>query len=161
MTRSSALGGSVKRWLFVLAGTVSGLIMVLSYRTPPATILASGGVASQSSGTTHSSTNTGNNHAAASTPSASKTVTGSLVNTQFGPVQVQVTAASGKITDVQAVALPNADGHSASISQYAGPQLSQQALAAQSANIDGVAGASYTSQGYRQSLQSALTQLGM
>lgn len=134
--------------------------MVLSYRTPPATILTSGAT-SQSNGTTHGSTNTGNNHSAASTPSASKTVTGSLVNTQFGPVQVQVTAQSGKITDVQAVALPNADGHSASISQYAGPQLSQQALAAQSANIDGVAGASYTSQGYRQSLQSALTQLGM
>jgi len=83
-----------------------------------------------------------------------------MVNTQFGPVQVRVTVQSGHITDVQATALPSG-GYSSQINNYAAPQLRQQALAAQSANINGVAGASFTSQGYRQSLQSALTQLGM
>jgi uncharacterized protein with FMN-binding domain len=87
-------------------------------------------------------------------------VTGTLVNTQFGPVQVRVTMQSRRITDVQATALPSG-GYSSQVSNYAAPQLRQQALAAQSANIHGVAGASFTSQAYRQSLQSALTQLGM
>lgn len=89
------------------------------------------------------------------------TATGQVINTQYGPVQVRVTAQAGQIKDVVAVALPGGDSRSAQISNYAGPQLRQQALAAQSAHIDGVAGASYTSAGYEQSLQSALNQLGV
>ena len=72
-----------------------------------------------------------------------------------------MTADKASLTDVQAVALPSGDPTSARISDYAGPQLRQQALSAQSADLDGVAGASYTSEGFRQSLQSALNQLGV
>lgn len=154
--------GSLRRAFLLAAGTVTGVIMVLSYRTPSSDVTPLG--SAQSGGVTHSASgNTAGNSSTgrASTTSAARTVTGSMVNTQFGPVQVQVTAQDGQVTDVQAVALPHGDGRSAQISQYAGPQLLKQAMAAQSAGIDGVAGASYTSQGFRQSLQSALNQLGL
>jgi uncharacterized protein with FMN-binding domain len=72
---------------------------------------------------------------------------------------VQVTTKGGSITRVTAVRLPSGDGRSQEISSFAGPQLAQQAIAAQSANIDGVSGATYTSESYLSSLQSALDQL--
>ena len=77
------------------------------------------------------------------------------------PVQVTATVKGSTITDVTAIASPNGDGQSARISAYAIPQLQQQAVAAQSASISGVSGASYTSQGFEQSLQSALAQAGL
>jgi uncharacterized protein with FMN-binding domain len=67
-----------------------------------------------------------------------------------------VTISSGKITDVQALIYPNGNGRDEEINAYALPQLRQQVLTAQSANIDGVSGATVTSDGYRQSLQAAL-----
>jgi uncharacterized protein with FMN-binding domain len=85
-------------------------------------------------------------------------VTGSAVRTPFGTVQVQVTFQNGTMTDVQALQLPSGGGHTSQVSSYAGPQLRSEALAAQSAQIDTVSGATYTSQGYIQSLQSALDQ---
>jgi uncharacterized protein with FMN-binding domain len=88
----------------------------------------------------------------------SGTVTGQAVQIPFGVVQVSVTFQNGKITNVQNVQLPQGDRHTNQISQYAGPQLRTQALQAQSANINGVSGATYTSYGYQQSLQSALDQ---
>jgi uncharacterized protein with FMN-binding domain len=162
---AAAPGWSVRRLVLLVAGTATGLVLILGYRTPapnPMPLSA----ASQSGGTTHSSSGNGGgsggggSNASSSAPST-RTVTGSVASTQFGPVQVSVTARGNTITDVQALALPSADSHSAQISQYAGPRLRQQALDVQSAGIDGVAGASYTSQGYRQSLQSALSQLGV
>jgi uncharacterized protein with FMN-binding domain len=147
--------------MLLVAGTLTGLVLVLSYRTPSDNVTAIGST-SQAPGVTTSASG-GGNGGSRSTPAApaNQSVTGTTVNTQFGPVQVSVTASAGDITDVQALALPSGDPRSAQISDYAGPQLRQQALAAQSANIDGVAGASYTSDGYRQSLQSALDQLGI
>jgi len=85
-------------------------------------------------------------------------LTGQAVQIPFGTVQVQVTMANGVITDVQAIQLPNDRGHSAEVSAYAGPMLRSEALAAQSAQIDSISGATYTSYGYQQSLQSALDQ---
>jgi len=73
---------------------------------------------------------------------------------------VKVTVSNGKITDVQALQLPNQDGRSYQISQTVEPMLRQQVLQAQSGNISGVSGATYTSTGYYESLQSALSQLG-
>jgi uncharacterized protein with FMN-binding domain len=151
----------VRRAVLLVAGTVTGLGLVLSYRTPPngtATLSPS----SEAGGTSLSGSRTGSSAGGTNkaTP-ASRNVTGQSVSTQYGPVQVSVTTNGNRITDVSAVALPNGDSRSAQISSYAEPQLRQQALAAQSAGISGVAGASYTSQGYEQSLQSALTQLGM
>jgi uncharacterized protein with FMN-binding domain len=89
---------------------------------------------------------------------ANGTVTGPVVQTQFGPVQVQVTIANGKITDVTALQLPSDRQRSAYISGIVGPMLQSEALTAQSAQIDLVSGATYTSDAYAQSLQAALDQ---
>jgi uncharacterized protein with FMN-binding domain len=89
---------------------------------------------------------------------ASGTFTGQTVSTPFGNVQVQVTLAKGKIVDVQPLQLPNDRMRSQMIAQYAAPVLRNEALQAQSAQIDLVSGATYTSEGYAQSLQSALDQ---
>ncbi len=90
---------------------------------------------------------------------AKRTAVGEDVPNQYGDVQVRVTVAGAKITSVTAVALPQNDPKSQEISTYAGPQLAHEALAAQSGQIDAVSGASYTSEGYRTSLQSALDKL--
>jgi len=91
--------------------------------------------------------------------SGTRTVDGPVVDTRYGPVQVEITVAGGKITAATAIELPSG-GRSGAISQYAAPILSSEALAAQSAQIDLVSGATYTSDGYAQSLQSALDQAG-
>lgn len=82
-------------------------------------------------------------------------VTGSAYNVGYGVVQVRITMVGKRMVDVTALSLPQG-GRSSDISSYAGPKLRQEALAAQSANIDAVSGASYTSSGYAKSLQSAL-----
>lgn len=82
--------------------------------------------------------------------------TGPVVGTQYGPVQVKATVIGGRLTAATAVQLPDGDGRSRQISGYAGPRLDAAALAAQGAGFDAVSGASYTSDGYRRSLQAAL-----
>ena len=91
----------------------------------------------------------------------SGTFAGATNQTRFGPVQVQITVSNGKITAVKALQYPNGDGRSASISQQAIPYLVQQTLTAQSDQISGVGGASYTSYGFYISLQSALKKAGL
>jgi uncharacterized protein with FMN-binding domain len=86
------------------------------------------------------------------------TFDGDVIDTRWGPVQVAVTIANGKITNVATLASPNDKQKSISINSRATPILRSEALSAQSANIDGVSGATYTSEGYAQSLQSALDQ---
>lgn len=89
-------------------------------------------------------------------PAATGPVTGPVVDTPYGSVQVQVTISGGKIVDVQALQLPFDRRRSQAISQFVAPVLRQEALAAQSAQIDLISGATYTSDGYAQSLQAAL-----
>jgi uncharacterized protein with FMN-binding domain len=91
----------------------------------------------------------------------SGTFTGSDFPNRFGDVAVRVVVANGKITDVQAVQLPSDRARSAYISQVAGPMLRSEVLQAQSANIDIISGATYTSQSYAQSVESALQQARM
>jgi uncharacterized protein with FMN-binding domain len=93
------------------------------------------------------------------TTSTTHTALGATITTRYGPVQVKVTETSSRVTDVTAVQLPNGDPHSQSIAAYAAPKLRQEAIAANSARIDVVSGATYTSDGYAQSLQSALDRL--
>jgi uncharacterized protein with FMN-binding domain len=83
------------------------------------------------------------------------TVTGDAVDTQYGPVQVRITVSGGKITKAEALQQPKG-GQSDQISGNAVPKLNQEAVAAGTANIDAISGASYTSAGYKKSLQSAL-----
>ncbi len=92
--------------------------------------------------------------------SSSQVIDGKVVNTRYGAVQVEITVKNGKVTDVQALQLPYDLQYSAEISQYVEPYLRQEALQAQSANIDLISGATYTSEGYARSLQSALKQVG-
>ena len=88
-------------------------------------------------------------------PPAPRQVTGQAYDVGYGVVQVRVTLVGSHLQDVTALSLPQG-GRSSDISSYAAPRLRQEALAAQSARIDTVSGASYTSAGYARSLQSAL-----
>lgn len=82
--------------------------------------------------------------------------TGDVADAYYGPLQVQVAIANGKITDVQFLQYPNDRGESIEISNMAMPQLKQEAIHSQNAQVDIVSGATQTSQGFQQSLQSAL-----
>ncbi len=121
---------------------------------------ASGDTGSTDSGTSDTgATDTGTTGSGSA--ASDGTYTGDVVSTRFGDVQVQVTVSGGEITDVTALALPDRDGHSARISQQVEEPLRSEALAAQSADISIISGATYTSRGYAQSLQSALDQAGL
>lgn len=84
--------------------------------------------------------------------------TGSSADAFYGYIQVKVTVVQGKISKVDFLQYPNDRGHSIMINQYAMPILSQEAISAQSANVDVVSGATDTSVAFKQSLSSALNQ---
>jgi uncharacterized protein with FMN-binding domain len=107
------------------------------------------------SGTSRTSTPARVAPAPATHPAGPRTVLGRPQDNPYGTVQVKVTLVGGRITDVRAVQLPTG-GRSGEIAAYAIPQLRSEVLAAQSANIDTVSGASYDSEGYARSVQSAL-----
>jgi uncharacterized protein with FMN-binding domain len=98
----------------------------------------------------------GSSGATATGSTASGTFKGTTVQTRFGPVQVQITVANGKITDVTALQLTNTDGKSIQISNRAAPLLRSKVLAAQSADVQTVSGATITSDAYLTSLQAAI-----
>jgi uncharacterized protein with FMN-binding domain len=85
-----------------------------------------------------------------------KTVNGQPADTQFGPVQVQIKIRAGRVVSATAIDYPQSSGRDQEINSYAIPVLQGETLAAQSARIDTVSGATYTSDGYVRSLQSAL-----
>ncbi len=99
------------------------------------------------------------------TAPAAKTISGTFagntIQTNYGPVQVQITVANGKVTAAKALQVPNNDFRSQNINSQAVPYLIQETLQAQSASIQGVGGASYTSYGWQKSLASALAKAGM
>jgi len=103
-------------------------------------------------------TDTGGTPSPSTPSSSSSTVTGDVASTQWGPVQVQLTLQSGKITDVSVLQYPNGNHRDAEINDYALPILIDETKQAQSAQIDMVSGATVTSDGYIRSLQSALDQ---
>lgn len=99
--------------------------------------------------------------APAATPQVeSATYTGTAYDTPWGPVQVQATIGGGQILDITWLSYPM-DRRSQRINSSAAPMLVEQALSAQSANVDGVSGATYTSEGFIVSLQSAMDQAGI
>jgi uncharacterized protein with FMN-binding domain len=97
----------------------------------------------------------------AGTTTAAGTVTGSVAQTRWGPVQVQLTVAAGRISDVTVLQYPDGNGRDRQINDDALPELVQETLSAQNADIDMVSGATVTSEGYLESLQSALDQAGL
>ncbi|MFF5147737.1 FMN-binding protein [Streptomyces sp. NPDC013157] len=164
----------LRRVILASAATVSGMVMLLALKphtaptvitdsaapAPSASASASPG-ATSGSGSSSSSSSSSGSAKSGSSSTGTKTVTGDTVQTRWGPVQVKVTIKNGKITDVTAVQYPSDNPRDQEINQYALPQLRSEALAAQSASIDTVSGATYTSQGYQQSLQSALDSAGL
>jgi uncharacterized protein with FMN-binding domain len=161
----------VRKIVVALMGTVSGLIMLFSYHTslagsgtlavPPSTGTGTTSSASGSASAGGGSTTQGGSSSSSSAGGSATTVTGDTAQTRWGPVQVQITVAGGKITDVTPVQYPNGNGRDQEINSYALPVLAKEALAAQSANIDHVSGATVTSDGYVQSLQSAIDQANL
>jgi uncharacterized protein with FMN-binding domain len=172
----------VRRAIAAIALTVAGLFLLLDYKSSPVARAPAGRSALSALPATGSGPTTSNplitvrpptspestptlpTPSTTVTPGASsankgvRTVTGPVITTRYGDVQVAVTLSGSRITDVTAVALPADRPRSQSISQYAAPILHDETLAAQGAQIDSVSGASYTSQGYAESLQAALTQ---
>jgi uncharacterized protein with FMN-binding domain len=90
---------------------------------------------------------------------SARTITGTVAQTPYGPMQVQLTVAAQKITGVNVLQRTNDGSESNQIDSFAIPKLTSETLAAQSARIDAVSGASYTSSGYIKSLQSAVDQM--
>lgn len=112
----------------------------------------SAGSSASSSGTSGSAGSSGSAGAAAK----AGTFTGDVVQTRFGPVQVQITVSGGTISDVTALQLTDDGGRSVQISNYAAPLLRSEVLQAQSANVQTISGATVTSDAYLTSLQAAL-----
>ena len=145
-----------KRGVVATALTAVALALVLSFKTPNMGSLAAGNGNGNGNGSGASSQQS----PGSGRSKFSGQLTGSTVQTPFGAVQVQVTLQNGRITDVQALQTPGDQRRSQQISQYAVPQLRSEVLQAQGAQVDTISGATYTSEGYAQSLQSALDQAG-
>lgn len=147
----------MKRALAATGATLAGVVWLLTYKVTPPHL---GPVAAaEPTPTTGEATP---RPSAKPSPSPSPraadagSFTGADVPNRFGDVQVRVVITGGRISDVQALRLPSDRAQSAYISQVAGPMLRTEALQAQSANIDIISGATYTSESYAQSLETAL-----
>ena len=134
--------------------TVTVVVLMFGYHTSTSSTL---GTATPPAIT--SSTSGGSTPEAAT--GGTSTVTGDTAQTQWGPVQVELTVSGGQVTDVSVVQYPNGNGRDQEINSYALPVLIQETIDAQSAQIDMVSGATVTSVGYQQSLQSALDEAGL
>lgn len=159
----------MRRIVTAVMGTISGLVLLFSYHTSTATEVATpttgdgasgegstaGATPSSPAGTAPSSSGTAGT-GSTSGSSASGTYTGDAVQTRWGTVQVQITVENGTITSADAIQYPNENGKDQQINAYAVPRLNAEVVAAQSAKIDAVSGATVTSDGYITSLQSAI-----
>lgn len=146
-----------RRVLLASAATVSGMVLLLSLKPHTSPALAAG-TSSSAPASSAAGATPGTTRAPAT---GTRTVTGDTAETRWGPVRVRVTLGGGELTDVTAVNYPHDNPRDQEINAYALPQLRREALSAQSARIDTVSGATYTSDGYRRSLQSALDSAGL
>jgi uncharacterized protein with FMN-binding domain len=165
-----------------LIATAAGLAALLSFRSHsgPNTLGGTGNAGSALAGAASPQAAPPNTSAGSPTPGASAparstkttappaapktkdgTYTGNSQDTQYGPVQVRATVSAGKLTEVTVLQVPDNGRYEDQIVTVALPILRSEALSKQSANIDIVSGATFTSQGYAQSLQSALNQAGL
>ena len=144
----------MKRIVTWMLSTVTLVALMFGYHTS-----TSGVLSPASPPAVVGSASTTNNRAASS--GTNRTVTGSVAQTQWGPVQVQLTISGVEVTDVEVMEYPNGNPRDEQINSYALPVLIQETLDGQSADIDVVSGATVTSTGYQQSLQSALDEAGL
>jgi len=142
----------------------SASVLIVGYQAGTAVTTSNGSsISLPIGGTTAGSSGSGSSTSAAApaaTGPSDGTYTGASVNTRFGAVQVQVTIAGGSISKLDALHLTNADGRSVQISNYAAPILRSEVLNSQSTRVSNVGGATYTTQAYLTSVQSALDQAG-
>ena len=153
----------MRRVAFAIVGTIAGLVGLLSFKTHSASVANPPSAVSTTGPNTSGATpKTGSAPSAPSVPgSSTNSLTGDVADTRWGPVQVRITVTNGKLTDVTAVEYPSENPRDQEINSYAIPALNHEALAAGSAKIDMISGATYTSQGYLESLQSALDKAGL
>jgi uncharacterized protein with FMN-binding domain len=178
----------MRRAIVTTTATAAGVVLLLSLKphgsasaSAQAPVISSGSDTSSTSGTNGSGSSGGTSDggggsSSTTAPSASSSAkagsgtsgtsksasyTGQAVDTRYGPVQVRIDVSGGKISKIDVLQYPDGLQRDQDINSYALPVLNQEALAAQSAQIDSVSGATYTSDGYTQSLQSALDQAGL
>lgn len=160
------------RGSFALAVTLGGLAVLLGFRSPQGSAAQTTAVddgtdstaqALESSSPAEPSPSTDASPTAEPSPSAEATeavtLVGDAVAIRWGDVQVSVVVEGDDIVDVAVLEMPDRDHHTAEISEYVAPVLREAAVAADSADIDVVSGATYTSLAYIESLQSALDQM--
>lgn len=140
----------MQRYKLVLGGTVAGIAGVLAFPTTKAHLTVPSASVSSAATSTPSSTAT-----------TTKSATGSTESFRYGDIAVKVTVKGTTITKVAVAALDETDGRSAQIDNYAIPQLEQQVISAGSTSIDGVSGATFTSQAFVDAVDSALQKLGI
>jgi uncharacterized protein with FMN-binding domain len=165
----------MRRALLAIFGTIAGLVGLLSFKThttpvatvpvavgtttpggSPSSAAASPSTGSSSAGAPSTSSSPSPSAASSTKTPTTKTVTGDSINTRWGPVQVKITVTNGKITSATAVDYPQNNPRDQEINATAIPTLQQESVGQSTANIDMVSGATYTSEGYLKSLQSAL-----
>ena len=151
----------MRRVILAVTGTIAGLVALLSFKShaPSLSAAATSGTGAGSSSSSSSSSVPGEfptGSQAASLPAGETALTGQVADTVYGPVQVQLILRNTKIIKVAVLQQPTNTIHDIQIGEFAFPELISETLKAQSAKIDAVSGASYTSQGYIQSLQNAL-----
>jgi len=167
----------VKRIILWGLSTVSALVVLFGYHTSTSSVMATTGEGTftgslqgntaSGSGTTTSGAappsdgTTGSGKSTGQAAAASDTITGDVAQTRWGPVQVQLEVSGSRITNVTILQYPDSNGRDIEIANYSLPQLIQETLDAQGDSISMISGATYTSQGYLQSLQSALDQAGL
>ena len=162
----------------MITATVVGLIGVLEFHPKSSAVslgsIPAAGAAATSAAAAPSATpakggsasaapqSSSTSQPAATQPAATRTAVGPAANYGYGTLSVSVTVSGTKVTKVGIASLDDGGSYrSQSIDEQSIPMLEQEALQAQSANIQGVSGASYTSQGFQQSLQGALQKLGI
>lgn len=164
----------MKRIVLWVLSTLSTLVVLFGYHTSTSSTMATtsettisgslqgqGGTGASSTATTGAATGGSAPPTDATGSSDTSTVTGAAAQTRYGPVQVQLEVTGSQITNIAILQYPDSNGRNIQINQYALPQLIQQTLDSQSSSVSMVSGATYTSQGYAQSLQSALDQVGL
>ncbi len=141
----------MRRILLAFMTTVVAVVLLFGYRTStpsPTSVAVATAVAAGTGGTTGST--------GATTGTAAKTYAGSVAQTRWGPVQVQITVAGGQITAATVLQVPDGNHRDVEINDYAVPILNGEVVDSQGATVDTVSGATVTSDGYLTSLQSAL-----
>jgi len=173
----------MRRYQLVIGGTIAGVAAVLAFPTKSTHLTIPSAAAAGASSSTSSSSTSGGSTSGGSTTSgaagnsgtspttggssaspggsATRSATSDDQSFRYGDMEVTVTVEGTKITNIAMAALNETDGRSASIDSYAIPQLEQQVISADSVNINGVSGATFTSQAFVDGVANALGKLGI